>query len=393
MKNQKDIQNTNIEKSEPIVNNQQTITFLKNRLADLPENMKKDWNWVQQTLTKNLDIMDKNSTWQKDFVEADNYKSLKTWHSLVFNLSKLDPQYWNWEEYWTYCRENNGHYWNDHATCYYKITRLKQEREKVADLLLEMFRNKNIKDTAKMGRYGIQKIIEIMKELPTIGQEYLKHLTEEKLEELIRWKSNNHINEIIDWGNEEGLSNVVVEKMIEWEEEKLEVELKKLPKTGSQVVPEEELESVDKYNSIIQETELAKSDLVSQVEAEKLDLDKLVELVKNRLSEEMRDIFEKLFEIQVEIVQKGNDFAKGQLEAMKWILHKKLSSEELENILTKKTKIIKLEAKIKKLDKKLENLNQLWQSKKEKMNTENTEIKKEVEISDPVIEVVPYKID
>jgi len=62
---------------------------------------------------------------------------------------------------------------------------LKKEREKIANLLLEMFSNEKIKETAKMGSYGIQSVLEIMKNIPLINQEYLKRLEEERLEEFL----------------------------------------------------------------------------------------------------------------------------------------------------------------------------------------------------------------
>jgi len=45
--------------------------------------------------------------------------------------------------------------------------------------------NNNIKETAKMGSYGIQSILEIMKNVPLIDQEYVKNLEEERLEEFL----------------------------------------------------------------------------------------------------------------------------------------------------------------------------------------------------------------
>ena len=350
MKN--DIEQTNNE------NNQQIIVFLENRLSDLPDNMKESWNQIKEVLITNLDINgDKESMWQKSILELickqENYEALKSWQLLLLNISNTDPKYWDWEEYWANCKENNRSYWDKHATCYYKIECLKKEREKIADLLLEMFGNEKIKETAKMGSYGIQSVLEIMKNIPLINQEYLKRLEGERLEEFLKWRTNNNINETIDWGNEEKISVVVIKKFIEREKEKLEAELIELKNKRNQG---EDIESEIISESAISEMEIKKADLVSQMEKEKSELKRLIEPAKGKLSEEMQDIFEELFKIQTEIIRRGNDFVKGKLEGMKWVLNKKLFTEELQGILDKQAKIIHLEEELATLEKKLNKL-------------------------------------
>ena len=348
----------NIEQTN-IKNNQQAIVFLESKLPDLPDNMKEDWNQIQEILAKSPDIIDDQETvWQKNLLELiynrqKNHEVLTSWQSLLLNIANVDPKYWDWEEYWVHCREINYDYWGKHATCYYKIAHLKKEREKIANLLLEMFNNEKIKETAKMGSYGIQSVLEVMKNIPLISQEYLKSLEEERLEEFLTWRTNNNINETIDWGNEEKISVVVIKKMIEREKEKLEAELIELKQKRNQG---SNAESEDISESTIVEMEAKGADLISQIEKEKSELKQLIEPAKGKLSEEMQDIFEELFKIQTEIIRRGNDFVKGKLEGMKWVLNKKLFTEELQNILDKQTKIIHLEEELATLEKKLNKL-------------------------------------
>ena len=369
----------NIEQTN-IKNNQQAIVFLKSKLPDLPDNMKEDWNQIQEILAKSPDITDDQETvWQKSLLELiynrqKNYEVLTSWQSLLLNISNVDPKYWNWEEYWVHCQEINYDYWGKHATCYYKIAHLKKEREKIANLLLEMFSNEKIKETAKMGSYGIQSVLEIMKNIPLINQEYLKRLEEERLEEFLTWRTNNNINETIDWGNEEKISVVVIKKFIEREKEKLEAELIELKQKKNQG-NNTEFENISE--SAIVEMEVKKADLISQIEKEKSELEQLIEPAKVKLSEEMQDVFEELFKIQTEIIRRGNDFVKGKLEGMKWVLNKKLSAEELQNILDKQAKIIHLEEELATLEKKLNKLTGKTQTfsseQKEKVKETETE--------------------
>ena len=136
-----------------IENNQKLINFLENRLPDLPDRMKENWTQIQEILAKSPDIIeDEKTVWQKSLLELisneqKNYEFLESWQLLLINIANTDPNYWDWEEYWVHCQENNHNYWDKHATCYYKIARLKKERGKVADLLLGMFRNDKIKET------------------------------------------------------------------------------------------------------------------------------------------------------------------------------------------------------------------------------------------------------
>ena len=146
----------NIEQTN-IKNNQQVIVFLESKLPDLPDNMKEDWNQIQEILAKSPDIIDDQETvWQKNLLELiynrqKNYEVLTSWQSLLLNIANVDPKYWDWEEYWVHCREINYDYWGKHATCYYKIARLKKEREKIANLLLEMFGNEKYQRNCQNG--------------------------------------------------------------------------------------------------------------------------------------------------------------------------------------------------------------------------------------------------
>src|SRR5436309_1536618 len=101
--------------------------------------------------------------------------------------------------------------------------------------------------------------------------------------------------------------------MIEREKEKLEAELSELRKKRNQG-NNSELEEVSE--SAIAEMETKRTDLSSQVEKEKAELVQLTEPAKEKLSEEMQDIFEELFKIQTEIIRRGNSFVKGKLEGM-----------------------------------------------------------------------------
>ncbi|RHZ37475.1 hypothetical protein GvMRE_I1g381 [endosymbiont GvMRE of Glomus versiforme] len=75
--------------------------------------MKESWSQIREILVKSPDINeDEETVWQGSLLELickqENYEVLKSWQSLLINLANVDPNYWDWEEYWIHCKENTS---------------------------------------------------------------------------------------------------------------------------------------------------------------------------------------------------------------------------------------------------------------------------------------------
>jgi hypothetical protein len=81
-----------------------------------------------------------------------------------------------------------------------------------------------------------------------------------------------------------------------------------------------------------------------KLELRSFKLEQLVNQAKNKLNEEGRELLENMLQAQSELANnKDNSFAQKQLEKTKKILQKKLTEEEIQNIMDNHKEISKLE--------------------------------------------------